>query len=237
MNFPVSNILRIFLLSLLILLPAFAASAKNKAQLQKQLKACARGKVVACNNAGKIYARGEGVRQDIQKALSLFIRACENGYKDGCNNAIAAARQIRNNLTPEQVDADRKACDKGELAICVRLAKLYQDGSSVKQNGKEALRLYMKACDGGNADGCHNAGYLHSYNIPGVKQDHALAMKLYIRACDGGAMPGCGLAGLMPKGNAALDTQRTKAIARYEKACKGGKAESCKQAKLLQGQF
>lgn len=47
----------------------------------------------------------------------------------------------------------------------------------------KAAILFQKACDGGNALGCNNLGFMYA-NGQGVKQDYARAKQLYGKACD-----------------------------------------------------
>ena len=57
---------------------------------------------------------------------------------------------------------------------------------------KEAARLYLKGCDGGNAIGCTNLGRLHQQGI-GMEPDPEEAARLYRQGCYGGDMQGCAL--------------------------------------------
>jgi len=48
-----------------------------------------------------------------------------------------------------------------------------------------ARKYYKKACDGGDAKGCNNLGFLYDKGH-GVQQNYSIAAKYYKKACDGG---------------------------------------------------
>ncbi len=53
-----------------------------------------------------------------------------------------------------------------------------------------AARLFQESCDGGNALGCNNLGYLHEEGI-GMEADPEAAAGLYQRGCDLGREVAC----------------------------------------------
>ena len=56
--------------------------------------ACDEGHPRACNNLGAAYEEGAGVVRDLDRALALYVRACQGGAHAGCTNQsrLAAAR-------------------------------------------------------------------------------------------------------------------------------------------------
>jgi TPR repeat protein len=54
----------------------------------------------------------------------------------------------------------------------------------------QAAALYRQGCDGGNAPGCTNLGFLYETGT-GVVADAAQAAALYRQGCDGGNAVGC----------------------------------------------
>ena len=55
---------------------------------------------------------------------------------------------------------------------------------------EQANKLFKQACDGGDAMGCNNLGFLYE-NGYGVKQSKATAKKYYKKSCDLGFQPAC----------------------------------------------
>ncbi|MDD7600772.1 MAG: tetratricopeptide repeat protein, partial [Campylobacter sp.] len=44
------------------------------------------GEMHGCGNLGTMYAKGEGVEEDLDKAVQLFKKACDGGNMHGCFN-------------------------------------------------------------------------------------------------------------------------------------------------------
>ena len=53
-----------------------------------------------------------------------------------------------------------------------------------KQDKQKAIKLYLKACDGGEMVGCSNLGVMY-YKGDDVAQNKKIAMDLFKMACDG----------------------------------------------------
>jgi TPR repeat protein len=73
---------------------------------------------------------------------------------------------------------------------------MYFNGDGVEQNTARAVRLFEKGCDGGNALGCANLGFMYSKGN-GVEQNKSRAVQLYGKACDGGDAGSCFKLGVM----------------------------------------
>ena len=71
------------LLILLFLLFSVNSYAKDVKNLEDK---CNKGDFASCNNLGGRYYDGEGVKQDYNKAVDLFSKACELKYNKGCYN-------------------------------------------------------------------------------------------------------------------------------------------------------
>lgn len=54
----------------------------------------------------------------------------------------------------------------------------------------DKLSEYKKACDGGEASGCFNLGWLY-HNGDDVRQDNHIALELFGKACDLREQSGC----------------------------------------------
>lgn len=85
--------------------------------------ACDRGDLTACDVLGLMFMAGDGVFQDLERAVALFRRACEGGEAVGCGHLglmyhtgagvaldVAAA-----------VGFYRRACELGERSACENL--------------------------------------------------------------------------------------------------------------------
>ena len=80
------------------------------------------------------------------------------------------------------LDELRIKCNQDDGKSCINLADIYYDGKGVERSYHDAVVLYQKACELGEAVGCNSLGYLYE-NGQGVKQSYKDAFKLYQRAC------------------------------------------------------
>ena len=78
------------------------------------------------------------------------------------------------------------------FALTTLSADDFDKGAEAYNNNdfKSATTLFKKACDAGDAKGCHNLGVLYD-DGRGVKQDYFKASTFYKKACDGGDADGC----------------------------------------------
>ena len=97
-----------------------------------------------------------------------------------------------------------------------------------KSDYQKAAQLYQKACDGGDALGCHNLGLLYK-NGQGVNQDYQKAAQLYQKACDGGNAVGCFSLGFLYQNGQSFSTAKQY----YGKACDLGLRSGCDKYRML----
>lgn len=74
--------------------------------------------------------------------------------------SVVSAQEV----TMEDVEIDRQACDGGDMGGCLNLGVAYANGEGVKQDKSKAKALFGKACDGGSQKGC---GYYKILNEEG----------------------------------------------------------------------
>ena len=87
-------------------------------------KDCDEENAFSCGILGSLYAEGKGLRQDYQKAVHFYQKACDGG----------------------------EAKKKG--GGCYNLGFLYINGQGIGQNFSTAKEYYGKACDLGLQLGC-----------------------------------------------------------------------------------
>ncbi|MGX3011118.1 tetratricopeptide repeat protein [Helicobacter sp. 23-1044] len=84
----------------------------------------------ACYNLGLMYSKGEGVRQDFQKAFQYYKYSCDLGVGGGCNNLgvfYSKGQGIKRNISTAKKYYG-KACDLGEQMGCDNYRKLNEAG-------------------------------------------------------------------------------------------------------------
>ena len=87
------------------------------------------------------------------------------------------------------------------------------------ETSNPSVKSLQKACDGGDAAGCTQLGFLYLEG-KGVKKDYLKAVKLYQKGCDGGNAVGCMLLGFMYEKDKGVKQNDLRALKYYKKAVK-----------------
>lgn len=86
-----------------------------------------------------------------------------------------------------------RACNGGELAGCVSLGHIWEEGNLGVKDYAVARRLYQRACAGNEANGCLRLGLLYQ-NGYGVAPDRNAARRYFQQACTQGNSLACNYA-------------------------------------------
>jgi len=119
---------------------------------------CGAGDYLDCQELADAYAKGEGVGEDLPKALALFVRACDAGGRWACSMAGSFHLSGRG-VSADAAEAARwfaRACDAGHGWSCNRLGEMARDGEGVPKDAGRALALFEKACQEKEDAGCAN---------------------------------------------------------------------------------
>ncbi|CAN0370090.1 unnamed protein product, partial [Discosporangium mesarthrocarpum] len=113
-----------------------------------------KGNTVACHQVGEFLSV---VKNEKDKAATFFRRNCVAGYAPSCFNFGRA--QLSGQGAP-QSDAEalksfEQACAGDHRPACYHLGYMLLYGAEgVERDGKRALEVLDKSCNGGLADGC-----------------------------------------------------------------------------------
>ena len=110
------------------------------------------------------------------------------------------------------------------FALNLALANLTNEGQTAYDAGNEqtVAKIWLKACEAGEARGCVRLGFLYQSGR-GVEQDDEKAGKIYQKACDAVELIGfSSLASLYQNSG-----EHAKAAAIFEQACEKGFGLSC----------
>jgi TPR repeat protein len=90
----------------------------------------------ACSSAGALYAAGDGVTRNDDKAIELYSRACNGNYMIGCVNLGGIYFDDDGPRRDEKrgVDLYRRACNAGEANGCRNLCIAYRTHRGVDPN-------------------------------------------------------------------------------------------------------
>ena len=115
-----------------------------------------------------------------------------------------------------------QACARGRAAD-----QCFSAGMALYEVTPEDAAIYWSAtCEGGNAAGCTNLGFLFEDGL-GVDKDPARAAELYTQGCEGGNAVGCTNLGVLFENGLGVDKDPARAAELYTQGCEGGNAVGC----------
>ena len=91
-------------------------------------KACDAGDMRGCHDLGVMYADGNGVEKNEQKAVELYKKACDGGEMLGCFNlgTMYAKGSGTEKDLGKAAELFKKACDGGDMNGCRSLDTIYK---------------------------------------------------------------------------------------------------------------
>lgn len=148
---------------------------------------------------GMMYSRGDGVNQDMNKALELWQKAADEGHA-GSLSLLGRAYMEGKLGFDRDADSGRilleKAANRGDAAASLYLGRMYAKGEGVAQDMERAMKWYEQAASAGDAHAQYIVGlaYLEGSGVPvdegkafnwlrlAAGQDHVNAM-LMLSVC------------------------------------------------------
>lgn len=141
----------------------------------------------------------------------------------------AAAEQSLKELSgPSRALQDE--CDGGRPQSCNRLAFKYESSDGVPRSRTIAARLYERACDLGESNGCMNGGTLYFYGGGDPPPDPARGLGLLERACDLKHSLGCLKIGIVYQLGHGVAPDPELAFGYFQRACDLGLQGGCQYA-------
>ena len=178
-----------------------------------------------CTNLAFLEAPDTKAPAEAQaRALELNQRACDAGITAGCLEAARAKLELGKMDALAFVRALDKLCmQKSEYGACAVLAGLLALGENgIAKDGKRAVELLVRACDGGDKHSCFALGIEYASG-KNTTQDFAATTKAFDRACDRAFSRAC-----LAIGQNLAATKDYKRAADYaRRACHMGNAEAC----------
>ena len=126
-----------------------------------------------CTAAARLHASGQGVKQDLALALTLFLDGCHKGDPIGCMELRDryARGEAERDASPEAeaafaavVERYRSGCFSGVAQACLGAGVLMKLGWGTARNGYNGRRLIQKACAMGSPEACAEVDV--SGNVP-----------------------------------------------------------------------
>jgi uncharacterized protein len=178
-----------------------------------------------CTNLAFLEAQSTKAPPDAQaKALELNTRACDAGVTVGCLERARQKLELgKMDTFAYMKELDRLCLRVNEFGACGVLAALLTLGEKgIAKDGKKAIDLLVRACDGGDKQSCFVLGieYARGEN---TKQDFAATTRVFDRACDRALAKAC----FAIAQNFASQKDGKHAAEYARRACHMGHGESC----------
>lgn len=112
-----------------------------------------------CSRLGWIYDHGLGVARDEERAMDLYLHACDSGTGSGCTDLglLYNRRGVRGYT--EAAEFYDRACERThepDVRGCYFLGLLYANGYGVDGDPRRAVQLAERACDEGLQQACEH---------------------------------------------------------------------------------
>lgn len=195
---------------------------------------CEKGDATSCDRLGALVSAGKHGAADPKKALTLFEKACDGGYADGCTN-LGVSLLIGGSPDPARAAAVlEKACQSGSARACGIAGELAMNDSPPATPEEPDAPVDEGSMPGGSP-GKPSFVQKGSANVPtsgGPIKDAKKALRFMVKGCEGGNMISCTNAGFLYAGGGGASVPRDdkKALTYGRRACFGGNATACGNA-------
>jgi TPR repeat protein len=154
-------------------------------------QAAALGEPRAMLELGKIYAAGDGVGKDAEKAAGWYRKAADLGNASAMvflGALYAQGAGVPKDLA-EAAKWLRKAADAGNAVAMDGLGQMYANGQGLPVDAAQAVIWYRKAIENNNAPAMYHLGLLLENGAGPVAKNATEAMQLFQRAANAGYAP------------------------------------------------
>ena len=125
---------------------------------------------------------------------------------------------------------NKRLCVEDNMVACFNLGIMYMKGiRGAEKSESIALEYFRKACNGGDIDGCLNAGKYFEEGEE-VRKDLFKAVEFYYKACEGKEPYACMVLGdFYRERKEVIKKDRSKALYYYKKVCEDGYSIGCSE--------
>ncbi len=172
---------------------------------------------------GRIFAKGEGVPQNLELGRTFFERAAKSGDAEAMDNLGFLYENGFGVLQDAGKAAEwyRQAAQAGSADAMGRLGVLYHDGRGVPKDLNQCRQWYEKGAKAGNLRAETNLGLLYA-RAEGVKYDANQAIGLMQKAADAGSAGAMAELGILYDNGKGVSKDPAQARQWYQKAADGG---------------
>ena len=164
---------------------------------------------------GLMYAKGEGVLRDDNKAFEWYFKAAGQGHTRA--EEILRWTHGTGKAVPQDdkktVEWYSKAAEYGVVDAQYNLATIYQEGKNVPKDYKKAYKWDIKAAEQGNGQAQFNLGWMYAMG-KGVLRDYVLAHMFCNISVANGGEEGVKVRDIIAKGMTSSQIAKAQRLAR-----------------------
>jgi TPR repeat protein len=176
---------------------------------------CGRGDMDACAVLAAMYATGDGVEREADKAVELAKRSCDARSPRGCV-ALGLLSEIGVGVPKDEkraFDVYQRACRDGYAYGCYRLASTYLAGHGVAVDPAKATELLRNACNADEQAACAQVAAATEQSDPSA------AARVWEKACEAGHARSCASLGKLYEDGRGVAKNVMRARELYKRAC------------------
>ena len=210
----------------------------HSASLDRMSQECEGGRGGACTGLAEAYRLGEGVPQDLGRAVAHYRQGCDKGSLSSCRRLALMYEQgegVPAAASPALVFYDR-ACGLGDGWSCFTAGMMHERGQGTSRDFAQAAAFYRRSCDLQYGMGCQYLGdsYAHGEGVPAddarSRALYAESAVLHVKACNGGDAHSCFALGTMHRIGQGVPADAPRAQTLLVRACHLGSQGGCAAA-------
>ncbi|MEM7058664.1 MAG: GYF domain-containing protein [Pseudomonadota bacterium] len=181
-----------------IIITADANNVFNVTEVQALQTEADNGNKHAQNVLGVKYLLGEGVPQNVEKAVQLYKASALQGVIESQRNLANLLWQgKRLERDPDEAILwARMAANQGDAEMIALIGLAHRRGEGAPKDPQKALEWLAKAADAGSNNAMMDIGYMHDVG-EGIPVDLAKAVEWYTKSLDAGNAAAANNLGLM----------------------------------------
>lgn len=197
---------------------------KYEEAIERFIDGCHNELSSGCNNLGRTYKLGIGVKKDIKKHLYYYQKGCEYGSKNSCYmlGSYYEKGEFYAKNYKKAYDFYLMACNLGTIDACHAIGWFFENGKGVKKNKEKSKTYYKKVCDANDHRGCYPLGSIYF-----EEEKLNKAFNVFEKACNLGHYNSCQNVAWMYKKGKGVKVNFLKSAEYYKIACNKNIANSC----------
>lgn len=185
--------------------------------IEELTKLAVQGDAAAIRKLADMYFYGEGVEEDNEKAIELYLKLADQNDSE-VNRRIGVCYSCLEDYE-KAVEWYLKAAEQGNDEAQCNLGTCYYSGEGVEEDTEKAIEWYLKSAEQGNADAQRYLGDIYD-----EEEDYESAIKWYTKAAEQGNDEAQSCLGIFYFQGKGVEKNLEEAVKWYTKAAEQGNA-------------